>query len=279
MTTNPPTVVHIVGAGPGDPELLTVKAHRLIEQADVILHDSLVGEGIVDDLPETATVENVGKKPGGERTPQSAIDRRMIEEARRGSRVVRLKGGDPCVFGRGGEEAEALAAAGVPFEIVPGVTSAIGVPEALGIPLTHREHASSLTVVTGHENPEKDESALDWDGLARNVRAGGTLVVLMGVGRLPDNVAALVDHGVPSDTPAAMIERGTLPDEFAVSGTLETIVDDAADTGISPPAVTIVGDVVAVGDAVKDYLGAAPAGIASSTATTPVVPIEEDRSP
>lgn len=279
MTASQPAVVHIVGAGPGDPELLTVKAHRLILAADVVLHDSLVGDRIVDDLPSTATIVDVGKRPGSDRTPQSAIHRRMVEEARRGNRVVRLKGGDPCVFGRGGEEAEALAAAGVPFEIVPGITSAIGVPETRGIPLTHRGHASSLTVVTGHEDPAKAESALDWDGLARNVRAGGTLVVLMGVGRLADNVAALVGHGVPTDTPVAIIERGTLSDEFAVAGTLETIVDAAAETGISPPAVTVVGDVVTVGEAVRRYVGAAPAGVASNVGTAPAVSVEEDRQP
>ncbi len=276
--TTPPTLVHLVGAGPGDPELLTVKACRVIQDADVILHDSLVGDGVIDTLPATATVVDVGKRPGGERTPQSAIDRRMVEEARRGNRVVRLKGGDPFVFGRGGEEAEALAAAGVPFEIVPGITSAIAVPEAQAIPLTHREHASSLTVVAGHEDPAKDDSALDWGAIAGSVVAGGTLVILMGVGRLPDNVAALVDHGVPAGTPAAIIERGTLPDEFAVTGTLETVVEDAADTGISPPAVTVVGDVVSVGGAVNDYLGAAPAGVASSPAAPSAIPLEEDRS-
>lgn len=277
--TPPPTVVHIVGAGPGDPELLTVKAHRLIDAADVVLHDALVGDAIVDSLPGAATVVDVGKRPGGDRTPQSAIHRRMVEEARRGNRVVRLKGGDPCVFGRGGEEAEALAAAGVPFEIVPGVTSAVAVPGALGIPLTHRDHASNVTVVTGHEDPTKDESALDWGAIAANVLAGGTLVVLMGVGGLADYVAALVGHGVAPDTPAAIIERGTLPDEFAVSGSLDTIVDDARETGVSPPAVTVVGDVVSVGEAVRDHLGGTPAGVASSPAASPAVTIEEDRRP
>lgn len=277
--TSPPTVVHIVGAGPGDPELLTVKAHRVIETADVILHDALVGDHIVEVPPPSATVVDVGKRPDGERTPQSAIDRRMIEEARRGNRVVRLKGGDPCVFGRGGEEAEALAAAGVPFEIIPGVTSAIAVPEALGIPLTHREHASSLTVVTGHEDPSKNGTALDWNDLAGNILAGGTLVILMGVGRLPDNVEALVHNGLPQTTPVAMIERGTLPDEFAVTGTLETIVDLAADTGISPPAVTVVGEVVAVGEAVNDYLGGTPAGAASIPLAPSAVSLDREPQP
>lgn len=273
-----PTVVHIVGAGPGDPELLTVKARRLIDAADVILHDSLVGDEIVDGLPESATVVDVGKRPGSARTPQAAIDGRMVEEARRGNRVVRLKGGDPVVFGRGGEEAEALAAAGVPFELVPGITSAVAVPEALGIPLTHRKHASNVTVITGHEDPAKEESALDWAAIAANLRAGGTLVILMGVGRLPDNVTALVDHGVATATPAALIERGTLPDEFAITGTLDTIVEHAAETGITPPAITVVGNVVAVGERVRDYLGAAPPGVASTPAGPATASLEEERS-
>lgn len=274
-----PTVVHLVGAGPGDPELLTVKARRLLEAADVILHDALVGSAVVESLPKTATVVDVGKRPGGERTPQSAIHRRMVEESRRGNRVVRLKGGDPCVFGRGGEEAEALAAAGVPFEIVPGISSAVGVPAALGIPLTHREHASNVTVVTGHEDPSKAESALDWRALAGSLRAGGTLVILMGVGRLADNVAELLANGVPKETPAAMIERGTLPEQFAISGTLETIVRDAEETGISPPAVTVVGDVVSVGDAVADFVGAEPGGVISGAVASRPAALEEDPSP
>lgn len=274
-----PTVVHLVGAGPGDPELLTVKAHRLLEAADVILHDVLVGTAIVEELPASATVVDVGKRPGGERTPQSAIHRRMVEEARRGNRVVRLKGGDPCIFGRGGEEAEALATAGVPFEIVPGITSAIGVPEAIGIPLTHREYASSLTVVTGHEDPTKGATALDWPAIAASLRAGGTLVILMGVGRLPDNVAALREHGVPAETPAALIERGTLPDEFAVSGTLETIVEAATETGISPPAVTVVGEVVTIGEAVADAVGAPAGGVISGATATTQALLEEDPPP
>jgi uroporphyrin-III C-methyltransferase len=251
--------VYVVGAGPGDPELLTVKAHRLLSEADVVLHDSLVGDAVVDAIPDHVTVAHVGKRPGGERTPQDEINRRMVREARRGRDVVRLKGGDPTVFARGGEEAEHLAARDVPFEVVPGVTSAVGVPGAAGIPLTHREHASSVTVVTGHEDPTKDESALDWAALARTVTAGGTLVILMGVGRLPDNVAALREHGVDPDTPAAMVERGTLPDEFVVTGTLSSIVERARDVGIEPPAVTVVGSVVGVREAVLNCLGGAPA--------------------
>jgi len=249
--------VYVVGAGPGDPELLTVKARRLLDAADVVLHDALVGDAVVETLPAGAEVVDVGKTPGGERTPQETINERLVRESRRGRTVVRLKGGDPTVFGRGGEEAEHLAAAGVPFEFVPGITSAVAGPESAGIPLTHREHASTLAVVTGHEDPTKADSALDWDALGAIVAAGGTLVVLMGVGRLPDNVAALRAGGVEPDTPAAMVERATLDDEFAVTGTLETIVDRARETGVEPPAVTVVGDVVGVGERVGAGLGGA----------------------
>ena len=247
--------VYIVGAGPGDPELMTVKANRLVREADVVLHDSLVGDDILTDLPETTSVVNVGKRANGDRTTQEEINRRMVHEARQGRTVVRLKGGDPHVFGRGGEEAEYLAARDVPIEIVPGVSSAVAGPGVAGIPLTHRDHASSVTVVTGHEDPTKEESALDWDALAGNVTAGGTLVVLMGVGRLPDYVAALRDRGVEGDTPIAMVERATLDDEFVVTGTLDTIVETARRVDVEPPAVTVVGDVVNVGETVADALG------------------------
>lgn len=260
--------VSIVGSGPGDPELLTRKAYRLIQEADVIFHDSLVGDAIIEDLPTDARVVPVGKRPGGSRTPQDEINRQMVSEARRGRSVVRLKGGDPTVFGRGGEESEALAAAGVPFEVVPGISSAIAAPSAAGIPVTHRSHASSLTVVTGHEDPTKPESALDWSALASNVSSGGTLVILMGVGRLPQNVEALLRHGVASSTPTALVERATLPDEFTVTGTLDDIVDRVEDTGIEPPATTVVGDVVEVGEAVQTWLantGTSPWAATGST--------------
>lgn len=256
MNTTPQTgTVYLVGAGPGDPELLTMKARRLLDEADVILHDSLVGDAIVDTLPTSPTVVHVGKRPNGERTPQVEINARMVREARAGNDVVRLKGGDPTVFGRGGEEAEHLAAHGVPFDVVPGVTSAVAAGAGVGIPGTHREHASTLTIVTGHEDPSKEESALDWESLAATVDAGGTLVVLMGVGRLPDNVDALTSQGLAPDTPVALIERATLPEERVVTGTLATITEAATDHEIEPPAVTVVGDVVSVRDTVKHSLG------------------------
>jgi len=262
--------VYLVGAGPGDPDLLTVRARRAIDGADVVMYDSLVGDGVVDSLPESTTAVDVGKKPGpdGERTTQAEIERRMVTHARAGRTVARLKGGDPGVFGRGGEEAEHLAAEDVPFEVVPGITTAIGAPGVVGIPATHREHASALTVITGHEDPSKAESALEWRALAETVRAGGTLVILMGVGRLPENVATLREHGLPADTPVAMIEKATWDAEATVAGTLGTIVDKRDGTGIEPPAVTVVGDVVATRQRVRECLdrdatdstGPAPSG-------------------
>ena len=260
--------VSLVGAGPGDPELLTVKAHRLLEDADVVLYDSLTTDEVLD-VTDAGTVVNVGKKSDGDGpTTQEEIDHLMVRHARAGKDVVRLKSGDPTIFGRGGEEAEHLAAAGVPFEIVPGVSSVLAAG-SVGIPLTHREHASSLTVVTGHEDPTKNESALDWDALARTVQAGGTLAILMGVGRLPDNVAALRERGVAAETPVAMVERATHPEEFTLAATLGSIEERAREVGISPPALTIVGDVVSVRDRVAPLLGgsAASAGMGSVQAS------------
>ena len=247
--------VYFVGAGPGDSELLTVKAKRLIENSDVIFHDSLVGDGVLDWIPENAEVHNVGKKPGGGRTPQDKINRMMATQATSGKQVVRLKGGDPNVFGRGGEEAEYLASEGVVFELVPGVSSAVAAPGVAGIPVTHREYSSSFTVVTGHEDPTKDKSALDWDSLASNVEAGGTLVILMGVRRLPDNVDALLKNGVDEDAPTAIVQKATWNNECTVTGTLNNITEKARNAGVDPPAVTVVGDVVDVRRNVADWLG------------------------
>lgn len=252
--------VYLVGAGPGDPELLTVKARRALDEADVVLFDSLVSDLVLDTVPTSTSTYDVGKRPGpdGERTTQEEIHSLMVDMARAGEQVVRLKSGDPCVFGRGGEEAEHLAEEGVPFEIVPGVTSALAGPSVAGVPATHRHHASSLTVVTGHEDPTKETSALDWEALARTVSAGGTLVILMGVRRLPDNVAALRRNGVSADTPVATIERATRSDEFTVTGRLDTIADRAERVGVEPPAVTVVGDVVSVRDQVSEWLAESP---------------------
>ncbi|WP_336035906.1 uroporphyrinogen-III C-methyltransferase [Halobacterium yunchengense] len=234
--------VYLVGSGPGDPELLTVKARRLLDEADVVLHDKLPGPEILGEIPEEKR-EDVGKRAGGERTPQSEINARMVELAEAGDDVVRLKGGDPFVFGRGGEELAYLAERGVPFEVVPGITSAVAAPAAADIPVTHRDHASSVSFVTGHEDPSKDESAVDWQALADT---GGTIVVLMGVGKLPEYTRALLDAGMDPSTPVALVEKGTRPGQRVATGTLETIVDARDEAGIEPPAVTVVGDVAGV---------------------------------
>ncbi|PSP72806.1 uroporphyrinogen-III C-methyltransferase [Halobacteriales archaeon QH_6_68_27] len=242
--------VYLVGSGPGDPDLLTVKARRLLAEADVVLHDKLPGPEILDLIPEKRR-EDVGKRAGGDRTPQSVIDERMVELAREGETVVRLKGGDPFVFGRGGEEAAYLAEHGVPFEVVPGVTSAIAAPAVAGVPVTHRDHASSVSFVTGHEDPTKAESAVDWAALAAT---GGTIVVLMGVGKLPDYTAALREAGMAPDTPVALVERATWPDQRVVTGTLDTIVGARDEAGVEPPAVTVIGDVAGERERVAAFL-------------------------
>ncbi|MFD1598447.1 uroporphyrinogen-III C-methyltransferase [Halobellus rarus] len=242
--------VFLVGSGPGDPELLTVKARRLLDEADVVLHDKLPGPEILDTVPEEKR-EDVGKRAGGEWTPQEYTNRRLVELARAGNDVVRLKGGDPFVFGRGGEEMEHLASEEIPFEVVPGITSAIAGPGTAGIPVTHRDHASSVSFVTGHEDPTKEESAVDWNALAAT---GGTLVVLMGVGKLPDYTAALRDAGMAPDTPVALVERATWPEMRVASGTLDDIVDVRDSEGIEPPAITVIGEVAATRARVVEFL-------------------------
>jgi uroporphyrin-III C-methyltransferase len=242
--------VSLVGSGPGDPDLLTVKARRLLDEADVVLHDKLPGPDIISLVPDERR-EDVGKRAGGEWTPQEYTNHRLVELARGGNHVVRLKGGDPFVFGRGGEEMEHLVREGVPFEVVPGITSAIAGPAAAGIPVTHRDHASSVSFVTGHEDPTKDESAVDWDALAAT---GGTIVVLMGVGKLPQYTAALRDAGMPPETPVALVERATWPGMRVATGSLDSIVDARDEHGIEPPAITVVGDVAATRDRVRSFL-------------------------
>ncbi|MFB6207477.1 MAG: uroporphyrinogen-III C-methyltransferase [Haloglomus sp.] len=242
--------VYLVGSGPGDPELLTVKAKRLLATADVVLHDKLPGPEILGSIPEEKR-EDVGKRAGGERTAQEYTNDRLVELAREGKTVVRLKGGDPFVFGRGGEEAEHLAANEIPFEYVPGVTSAIAGPGVAGVPVTHRDHASSVSFVTGHEDPTKEESAVDWAALAAT---GGTIVVLMGVGRLPDYTAALREAGMAGDTPVALVERATWPDQRVATGTLDTIVDVRDREDIEPPAITVIGGVAGTREKVEAFL-------------------------
>ncbi len=248
-------MVYLVGAGPGDPDLLTVRAYRLIRNADVLLHDSLTREEVVDLAPLTAEVHNVGKKPaskGGKRVKQEEINRLMKTRAEDGLSVVRLKGGDPNVFGRGGEESEFLASEGISFEVVPGISSVLGGPAAAGFPLTHRDLGSSFTVITGHEDPEKENSALDWDAIGRMVQAGGTLIILMGVSRLEQNVRALLEHGVSPDLPAGVIEKASYPEEFVLTAPLKNFVEQVREEDVSPPAVFVMGKVVEVRDRVKE---------------------------
>ena len=232
--------VFLVGAGPGDPALVTMRAAELIASADAILHDRLVPAGVLEGAG--AELVDVGKRPGGSRE-QAAINEELIERARRGQTVVRLKGGDPFVFGRGGEEAEALSAAGIPFEVVPGVTAGIAAPAYAGIPVTHRDAASAVAFVTGHEDPDKPESALDWDALAR---FPGTLVFYMGVKALPRIAEALIAAGRDPEEPAAVIERGTMPGQRTVASVLRALSGEAARVGVRPPSITVVGPVAAL---------------------------------
>lgn len=232
--------VWLVGAGPGDPGLLTLAGAACLSRAEVVVYDRLVHPRLLDLAPAGAERIYVGKQAGGHTLTQDEINALLVARAREGKRVVRLKGGDPYVFGRGGEEAMALAAAGVPFDVVPGVTSAVAAPAYAGIPVTHRGLASSVAVVTGHEDAAKEESSIDWARLATGM---DTLVLLMGLANLPDIAEQLVRHGRPPETPAAVIEWGTLPRQRTVSGTLEDIARRAAEAGLQPPAVTVVGEV------------------------------------
>jgi uroporphyrinogen III methyltransferase/synthase len=235
-------VVYLVGAGPGDPGLITARALELIASADVVFHDRLIPPGALDRARDDAELAYVGKEPGRPSLPQAEIEERMVAAARAGRSVVRLKGGDPFVFGRGGEEAEALRAAGVEFEVVPGVTAGVAAPAYAGIPVTHRDDASAVAFVTGHEDPEKPESALDWEALAR---FPGTLVFYMGVKRLAENAKALIEAGRDPEEPAAVIGSGTMDGQRAVGATLATIAETASREGIAAPAVVVVGPVAA----------------------------------
>jgi uroporphyrinogen III methyltransferase/synthase len=240
--------VYLVGAGPGDPGLLTARALELIATADVIVYDRLIPVTALDGAPPDAELIYAGKEGGGPSVSQDDIVARLLEYGASGREVVRLKGGDPFVFGRGGEEAERLRAAQIPFEIVPGVTAGVAASAYAGIPVTHRDAASAVAFVTGHEDPAKlgeggGGSALDWAAVAR---FPGTLVVYMGVRRLDAIARELMAGGRPGDEPAAVIQRGTLPDQRVVAGTLETIADAAADAGVRAPAISVFGPVAAL---------------------------------
>jgi uroporphyrinogen III methyltransferase / synthase len=238
-----PGTVYLVGAGPGDPGLMTARALELIASADAILYDRLIPPGALRGAREDVELRYVGKRPGAHALSQAEIGEALVELGRAGRSVVRLKGGDPFVFGRGGEEAEALAGAGVPFEVVPGVTAGVAAPAYAGIPVTHRDAASAVAFVTGHEDPEKPGTAIDWDALAR---FPGTLVFYMGVRQLPTIAERLVAAGRSAGEPAAVVERGTTPGQRAVRAPLGGIAAAVREAGIEPPAITLVGPVAAL---------------------------------
>ena len=235
--------VYLVGAGPGDPGLMTARSLELIAAADVIVYDRLIPAGALAGVRPDAELIYAGKEGGGASVSQAEIQRLLLEHGAAGREVVRLKGGDPFVFGRGGEEAEALREAGIAFEVVPGVTAGVAAPAYAGIPVTHRDAASAVAFVTGHEDPAKPESALDWEALAA---FPGTLVIYMGVRQLDAITQHLKTAGRPATEPAAVIERGTLPDQRVVTGTLETIAGIAEQQGIRAPAVSLFGPVAAL---------------------------------
>jgi uroporphyrinogen III methyltransferase/synthase len=233
--------VYLIGAGPGDPGLLTIKAKECIEKADVIVYDYLANQAFLGYAAAEAELIYVGKKGGSHTRTQEEINRIICNKAREGLKVVRLKGGDPFIFGRGGEEAQQLVKSGISFEIIPGVTSAIAVPAYAGIPLTHRDFASTVAFITGHEDPAKEESNIDWEKLATGA---GTLVFLMGVGNLPKIARELINQGRSPDTPVAVIQQGTVAKQRTIEGRLSDIVALAKREDIKPPAIMVVGDVV-----------------------------------
>ncbi|MCE5242654.1 MAG: uroporphyrinogen-III C-methyltransferase, partial [Desulfobacteraceae bacterium] len=236
--------VYLVGAGPGDPGLMTLRGREVLGLAQVVIYDYLANEEFLKFAPPDAERIYVGKKGGDHTLSQDGINALLVEKGRENT-VVRLKGGDPFVFGRGGEEAQVLVGEGIPFEIVPGVTAAIAVPAYAGIPLSHRDFTASMAFITGHEREDKGDSKVDWDKLATGV---GTLVFFMGVKNLPEICKSLISHGRPARTPVAAIRWGTTPEQQTVTGTLEDIVERVHQAGLKPPAITVVGEVVGLRD-------------------------------
>jgi uroporphyrin-III C-methyltransferase / precorrin-2 dehydrogenase / sirohydrochlorin ferrochelatase len=251
--------VTLVGAGPGDPQLLTLKALRALQDADVILHDHLVPLAVLDLARRDATRICVGKAAGQAGSTQPEINDLLIEHARHGKRVVRLKGGDPFIFGRGGEELQALARAHVRFSVIPGVTAAAGCAAYAGIPLTHRDFAHSVTFVTGHADTDSQQS--DWPALAQ---PGSTAVFYMGLARIEHIAAKLIEHGAPPNRPAAVIAQGTLPDQRVIAATLADIGAAVSSAGVASPALLIVGDVVSLHDALAWFNHEALADVSRS---------------
>jgi uroporphyrin-III C-methyltransferase/precorrin-2 dehydrogenase/sirohydrochlorin ferrochelatase len=246
--------VLLVGAGPGDPDLLTLKAARAIAAADVVVYDRLVAEAILKLVPDGAARINVGKWPGHHPVPQAEINQLLVRLAKTGRTVVRLKGGDPFIFGRGGEEADYLRQRGISVELVPGITAALGCAAAVGIPLTHRDHAQAVTLVTGQGKDGEPE--LDWGTLAR---LDQTLAIYMGVGAAARIAARLIEHGLDPATPVAVIENGTLPNQRAVYGRLSGLGWLVRQSGIAGPALIVIGRVAALADTASPALDSAPA--------------------
>jgi uroporphyrin-III C-methyltransferase / precorrin-2 dehydrogenase / sirohydrochlorin ferrochelatase len=240
-TREPLRGVAIVGGGPGDPGLITVRGRQLLSQADVVVTDRLAPTSLLDTLPGDVEIVDAAKIPYGRAMAQEEINRILVERARAGRFVVRLKGGDPFVFGRGGEEAAACVKAGVPVTVVPGVTSALAAPAAAGIPATHRGVVQDLHIVSAHVAPEDERSTIDWPALAS---CQGTVVAMMGVERIAEVTRTLIHHGRAEDTPAAVVQEGTLPTQRTVVASLGTIAEEAARSGVRPPAVLVVGEVV-----------------------------------
>jgi len=233
--------VYLVGAGPGDPDLLSIKALKIIKKAEVVVYDRLVTRGILKLIPKNVEKIYVGKRLGRHTAPQDKIHEILVKETRKGKTVVRLKGGDPFLFGRGGEEAQELRRAGIPFEVVPGITSALAAPAYAGIPVTHRDYASSVAIVTGHEDPTKPESRVKWDRLAISV---DTIIVLMGMEKLGAIVERLIKGGRDPKTDVAIIEWGTTKRQRTTVGTLGNIVEKTRVKKVKPPAIIVIGDVV-----------------------------------
>ncbi len=240
--------VYIVGAGPGDPGLITVKGMECLKQAEVVVYDRLIDDSFLDAAPAEAEMIYVGKSAKVHAREQHEINQILVDKAGEGKTVVRLKGGDPFVLGRGGEECEELAANGIPYEVVPGISSAIASPAYAGIPVTHRQVASSFAVVTGHEDPSKELSSINWENLAAGV---DTLIFLMGMGNLPSIVEKLIECGRSPDSPVALIRHGTTLEQQTLTATLSTIVEKAAEAGFEPPVAIVVGEVVNLREKLK----------------------------
>jgi uroporphyrin-III C-methyltransferase len=242
-------IVYLIGAGPGDPGLMTVRGLELLRRAEVVVFDSLVGKEILQEAPDSAEMLDVGKRGGRHKVEQEDINELLLEKALQGRTVVRLKGGDPFLFGRGGEEAEHLRRHGVEVHVVPGISASLAVPALAGVPVTHRTLSSSVTIITGHEGEHKDEEWLDWAALAKS---GGTLVIMMGMSNLGRNMGRLMEGGVEEDTPVMIVQEGSSPDQRTLITSVALAEGDSCREGMSAPAVIVVGKVVGLHQVLGD---------------------------